>query len=846
MAITREEFFNKKANASLWDVAVSIKRGNPLPLDRDSVFENYAALETYAADVLAYPGQIVAVVEENSTGIYYLDQNLAIQPVGVVPSGDSKTIEVTANGMISLLGAASAENGTIPMIEEGVLAWKTLEDIGAGDGNDNTTYEFDFSNEKITVTPKHNGLAQDTIELDLSNFITTEELMEELGKLVNNDTTYSIAEGEKVLKLNDTIFSTELGLKHENGMISLTGINGEVIAEFSDADFIKDSVLEDVEYDSATQEIVFTWKTEGEQTKTDRVSVTDFVQTYTAGNGLELDNNEFAVKVDTESETFLSIDTNGIKLTGIQAAINSAATSAKDEAIADAVEKYATKTYVGTIPDNYTETNLISYINKKAEETLAAAQGGSSETAASVKQQLDNYKSENDTKVNANTSAIETINEKLKDVEANAEVNIIEVVKVNGVALEVSEDKSVNVVVPGALTDLEDWTTLDERVTAAKVQADKGVSDAAAAQAKADNNSAEITAIGGRLTTLETDRTAHAGRLDVLETANAKHAGEYTALKNIVDGHVTAIASKAEASAVSALELKVSASDNAIKTISETTIPGVLTEVEKKANAADVYTKTEINAITGTPVEGKTLVDMISETQEAAEYDDTEVRGLIEDNANAIAAIYTAGSEGAPASGVLTSEITHVEGLISAEANRADGVEKDLDSRLQTVEAFWQEAVRDENEKNVIDTLKEIQDYITSDTTGASAMAAKINEHTDRLDGIFVAADGEAPASGMLVTEIARVESKITTNEQAIAVINHSETGILATAKKYTDEQITAIPVAGALLGLVKSSEEDNKIKIETDGTMTINRVSTDNLYVPEESELILNGGSAI
>ena len=117
MAITREEFFNKKAKASLWDVAVSIKRGNPLPLDADSIFESYAALETYAADVLAYPGQLVAVVEEDSTGIYYLDQNLAIQPVGVIPTGDGKSIEVTAEGAISLIGAADAENGTLPIKE---------------------------------------------------------------------------------------------------------------------------------------------------------------------------------------------------------------------------------------------------------------------------------------------------------------------------------------------------------------------------------------------------------------------------------------------------------------------------------------------------------------------------------------------------------------------------------------------------------------------------------------------------------------------------------------------------------------------------------------------------------
>lgn len=105
MAINREDFFAAKAKGSLWDVAVSIKRGNPLPLDADSIFESYTALEAYAADVLAYPGQVVAVVNADSTGIYYLDQNCAINPVGIIPQGDSKSIEVTDTGVISLFGA---------------------------------------------------------------------------------------------------------------------------------------------------------------------------------------------------------------------------------------------------------------------------------------------------------------------------------------------------------------------------------------------------------------------------------------------------------------------------------------------------------------------------------------------------------------------------------------------------------------------------------------------------------------------------------------------------------------------------------------------------------------------
>ena len=692
MAITREEFFNKKANASLWDVAVSIKRGNPLPLDADSIFESYAALESYAADVLAYPGQLVAVVEENATGIYYLDQNLAIQPVGVVPSGDNKTIEVSEAGVISLLGAANAANGTLPMIgEDGKLTWKTLEDIGAGDGNDNTTYEFNFADEKITITPKLNGIAQEAIELDLSVFVTSDELAEELGKLVDNDTTYSVAEGEKVLKLNDTVFSTEISLKHENGMISLTGIGGEVIAEFSDADFVKDSVLEDVEYKAETQEIIFTWKTVDGTTKTDAVSVADFVQVYTAGQGLEMSNNEFAIKIDGESEGFLTVSANGLKVAGIQDAID----SAKNAAIENAAGLYATKEYVGVIPDSYSETNVISYINKKAEETLAAAQGGSSETAASVKQQLDNYKAENDTKVNANTASITTINEKLVTIENNAEVNIIEVVKKNGVALEVNaEERSVDIIVPGALTDLTGWSALDERVTAAKTQADKGVTDAAAAAASAATNAEEIGKHETRIGALETAKGDHETRIINLENADSQHASEYTALKGIVEGHTTALASKADQTSLDAVSAKATANENSIKTLNETTIPALSADIAKKANSADVYTKTEIGAIE----EGKTIVKMIEDAAASVAYDDTIVKGLI-----------------------------------TAEESRAKEAENLLDGRLDNVETFFA-AVEQPDE--VINTLAEIVYYIESDKTGAAEMLGSINANTAAINAI--------------------------------------------------------------------------------------------------------------
>lgn len=79
-----------------------------------------------------------------------------------------------------------------------------------------------------------------------------------------------------------------------------------------------------------------------------------------------------------------------------------AAKAAQDEI--DALE-----TYVGVIPEGYTESNIVAYINKKAQETLDSASGGSSESAASVLAALNTYKAENDPKVTKNAEDIATI-----------------------------------------------------------------------------------------------------------------------------------------------------------------------------------------------------------------------------------------------------------------------------------------------------------------------------------------------------------------------------------------------------------------------------------------------------
>lgn len=79
---------------------------------------------------------------------------------------------------------------------------------------------------------------------------------------------------------------------------------------------------------------------------------------------------------------------------------------------------------VGNIPADRTETNLVDFINKKAEETLQAASGNSTETAASVKAQLDAYKTANDAAValKADQTAVNAIEERVAANEDAIEV----------------------------------------------------------------------------------------------------------------------------------------------------------------------------------------------------------------------------------------------------------------------------------------------------------------------------------------------------------------------------------------------------------------------------------------
>lgn len=219
-----------------------------------------------------------------------------------------------------------------------------------------------------------------------------------------------------------------------------------------------------------------------------------------------------------------------------------------------------------------------------------------------------------------------------------------------------------------------------------------------------------LTAIGERVTQAEKDIDAVEGRATTLEAAVADR---YT--KGEVDAKVDALtqANTATQGEVDALETVVANNKTAIE--------GTVTKLEEKVDANE------------SDIEGKM----------------TALTSRVEANETAVK--------------------TTLPNAITAEKERAEGIEAGLEGRIETMEAFWEAAQADGTDSNVIDTLKEIQDYIAGDETGASEMLASIKQNSDDIDaleGKMTAAEGKIST---LEGEMDTAQSDIATLQAAIA-----------------------------------------------------------------------------
>ena len=265
--------------------------------------------------------------------------------------------------------------------------------------------------------------------------------------------------------------------------------------------------------------------------------------------------------------------------------INSDLDAVKLNVVDNAADIAALDAKVGVVPEG--NANVIAYVNKKAEEVLEAAQGGSNETAASVKAQLDTYKAANDAavalkadktavdaieeRVAANEDAIEVLNG-TADVEGSVDAKVAAAVA----ALMENPDETLNSIkelVTWTQDHAEDALEMSNNVTA-NANAIAALQGLVGEDAVADQIAAAIAEAlnldGAAKYALAADLTAAIERIaaveaDYLKAADKTELADAIALKAdasaLADVKATADAAAVKADVDAALALKAAQAD---------------------------------------------------------------------------------------------------------------------------------------------------------------------------------------------------------------------------------------------------------------------------------------------
>ena len=148
----------------------------------------------------------------------------------------------------------------------------------------------------------------------------------------------------------------------------------------------KDQSLKNVELSGQT--LVFTYELAAGNNKTVSVDVSAFLSESEYGDGLQVVNHVISVKADSTSESFLSVSKNGVKLSGVQDAIDAGVASAKTHTneIKDTLNAAITNltntftTYTGDT--DTTLTGLRKDVNTVSAATITNANAITGETKA--------------------------------------------------------------------------------------------------------------------------------------------------------------------------------------------------------------------------------------------------------------------------------------------------------------------------------------------------------------------------------------------------------------------------------------------------------------------------------
>lgn len=677
-------------DAAYMALPMNIKRGNPIPLDTTAVWYDKTELETYAASgATAYVGQVLTLIADGKAEAYMISNEAGtlVKLAQTTASGDLATdvsnLQTKVDDLTKKVGAAkegeTPASGLFALIDEvKTLAEGKVASVTAGDNSITVAGNATAPTVAVKVSAAEGNalsLADDGLKVEIPEVkVPVYSLTKDEAAAEGDIATYHLTkdgknEGVAINVPKDLVVSSGSVVELEEGAlpegVTVAGTYIKLILANSDKPIYINvgSLIEyvtggsgendaiQINVSSDTHKVTASVKA-GSLTKTMLASdvqeslgkADSAVQTIAVGsaNGtISVDGEDVTVKglQDAAYATVASLNTTAQGyVDAAKTALEGTAADTDESVTIAGAKKYADKV-AGTAATNANtaltdkiaelkntdkavdnqfvtavkEANGIVTVERKALVAadipeLAQSKISGLDTALAGKQ--DNLTFDGDYEAGTNNAAtVSTVNAAKTALIGDASATTIDGNTIADVR------RYVDAKTKGIASDTA-LTALGERVTAAEGEIDDlqtaigtngSVTKAIADAKKAGTDAA--TAV----TTLENGKVKD--NADAIAAINNAETGILKQAKDYADGKDTAIAAAKKAGDDAAA---------AVKTLSE----GQVT-----TNKNDIAT---INGKLGTIPADKTITDMISDAQTAATYNDTEVRGLIKNNKDAI------------------------------------------------------------------------------------------------------------------------------------------------------------------------------------------------------------------